>query len=308
MLFTLLLVVLVAWAALPFLPAFLEMRHGVDATSLPVGDVYREDLSHQPVAADPFIVETDWHHGRAPRPSVVVNGTVTTPRTATFDTLRASGDIRLGAGTTVRQWLETEGTLVAEPQANLHGSASAKNALILAPGCQFERIHAPVVRAGEGTPDIAPVVLGADLPVFDPPRVASHAGGRRLVRGDLTIPARTLIDSDLVVTGALYMSEGSVVKGSLTCHGDLTLGEGARIEGNAFSHRHMQIGPGAHVVGAASARARLYLASGSRVGRQSIPATATGAQVLMEEGAIVYGTVWATERGLVRAAPPSHGA
>lgn len=192
---------------------------------------------------------------------------------------------------------EENGEMTAAPGCPLVGTVSAERTLRLNAGCSFERLHAPTVWFGNE-------VERADCPAepctpFEPPPGVEKAANRFLVRGDLVVPEHTLIESDLVVTGALHLGAGTVMEGSAKSHGHLVLAPNVVVRGSLFSKGDLRVGARSHVCGIAVAEEELVLAAGSVVGMGEAETTASGRWVKAEAGACVHGTVWALEGGCV---------
>ncbi|MEM1042533.1 MAG: hypothetical protein AAGI91_07870 [Bacteroidota bacterium] len=244
----LVVIAVLVWIALPFVPAVLEVYRRRDAAPLALSNRYREDLRlREDVAED---------------------------------------EVTVPAGEAVT------------------GTASAGRVLRIGVGCSFERLCAPAVRFGEAVAG-GEAVAAARLP-FEPPPHADEAAGRFLVRGDLTVPARTLVEADLVVTGALRLEAAAVLRGSAKSHGPMNLGPEVEVQGSLFSKRDLYVGAGSRIAGVAAADGDLVLAQGSVVGTPETGTTATGRRVYASAGSCVHGTVWALEAGRVTAAQRRH--
>ena len=281
-----LVLVLVAWLALPFVPALQEAFRARDDGALPISDLYVEDLA-RPIEADAPAMPAE-----APGSTIVEETFAGTPGLVA-DEVRVRADVQLAAGTEVRRRVAAGTTLDVDPGSVLLGSAEAGERVRLATGVRFERVHAPVVEVGEAAERPEP----ARPPAFEVNPGVELLAGRALVSDDLAVPPRGRLSADLVVTGDLVVGAGAVVEGDVKAHGDVVLEAGARVTGNVFASRSLTLGAWAEVDGAAVAEGTLRLARGARVGRPDVPSTATGRCVVVAAGARVYGTLWAVEDG-----------
>lgn len=292
----LLLLAVVAWVALPFLPAVREALLGRDAGALPISDRYREDrrLGVAPDGRVTVLPENETPPAPLDTP-IAVTQAARGEDGAAYDDLCADGPVRLGAGCTVRSRLHGRSTVEVGAGSVLLGTAEAGDLLWLGMGCQFERLHAPTIRVGTGaTCGPVPRVVPVDMA---PPPEADVRAGRALVRGDFSVPSGARLDLDLVVTGTLRIGTGAQVFGSVKARRDLVLEPGALVGGSAVSDADVVLGPHASVGGAAIAGGHLQIGLCACVGRPLAPASATGRTVAVADGGCVHGTLWAQQAG-----------
>ena len=80
---------------------------------------------------------------------------------------------------------------------------------------------------------------------------------------------------------------------------DLVLEDGVAVEGSLISARKMRIGPNCAIHGPVVAERELAVAAGTRCGSQEHPTTVSAPRIEVEEGVLVFGTLWAREYGRV---------
>jgi len=221
----------------------------------------------------------------------------------------AEEDIALERRARIVRWVHAGRDLIAESDVVLQGRASADRAIRLAPGCRFERLHAPEIRFG-GTPlpragDVAGAGAGdAPLTPWRPAGLAPHhemAAGRLLVEGDLDVPARAHVHCDLVVWGRLTIGDGARLEGSAKGHRAVRIGRGARIDGSVVGQEDVVLEDGARVDGPVIAEERLTLGARCTVGTPEAPSTVRAGSITARAGSVVHGTAWASGRGEVTA-------
>jgi len=320
--------VVLAWAALPFLPALAEFRARRDVAPLRIREHDRDDrraasgalgtdarrflrtpgsddalrLLDAPTLLDgdaaPVVIpgaasfaDTEGTHVAAP---LYVHGPHQGGAGDHYVALYSAASARLGPGTTVRDWLHADADLTVEADSRLGGSTSAGRVLTVASGCRFERLHAPLVQIGSGTPLPPPTV--PSLPLYTP--AGTLSAGRTLVHGDLTIPPRHVVRGALVVTGALRIGAGARIEGDVKAHGTIVLESGATVAGHLFAESDVWVEAAARVEGALATEARLELGPNVTVGTPTSPSSVSARRIVAAAGVRVHGTLWALDEGI----------
>ena len=224
----------------------------------------------------------------------------------------AEVDVVLERGARVLRWVHAGRDLRVESGAALSGRASADRSIRVAPGCTFERMHAPLIRFGGGAAPALPRagdVVGA--PSFDVPLTgwrpetvpAPHelAAGRLLVDGDLEIPPRSRVGCDLVVRGRLTLGAGVRLEGSAKGHGAVRLAPGVRVSGSVIGQGDVVLEDNVTVDGPVIAEERLTIGARCTIGTAAEPSTVRAGAITVRGGSVVHGTAWASGRGEVSA-------
>jgi predicted acyltransferase (DUF342 family) len=216
----------------------------------------------------------------------------------------AEGDLRMRERAASDRWLHSDKRVYVESGCALYGRTSAGESIRIEGSCGFERMRAPEIILGERNYDEGwrasrqPV---EDCDLTKLPKFQSLSGGRALFTGPLVIGPRRFIPHDLVVWGDLHLGEGCHVQGSIKVHGKAVLGAGVRVDGAIVAHEDIEIGVGSRALGPLLAERDLRIAARCQIGDSMKPATLRGRRVSLHMGSSIHGTVWATERGEVRA-------
>jgi hypothetical protein len=202
----------------------------------------------------------------------------------------AEKDIRLGRGSSVMRWIHAVGEFSADPACNLYGRASSDTGIRLAEGCSFLRLNAPYIAIG---PEADPALDPSEAA----PGVTAHQ--RLFHDGDFEIPAGEVFETNLVVRGRLRIGAGARVCGSVKSEKEMVLESGASVEGSLISASIMQIGPDCRVLGPVIAERTLLIQKGTRCGTLQNPTTVSAPKIEVEQGVVVFGTLWARDEGQV---------
>jgi cytoskeletal protein CcmA (bactofilin family) len=208
-------------------------------------------------------------------------------------------DLELGPGSTVLRWADAGGSMKLANEARVLGRATATRRIDLGTGVEFQRMHAPQIVVGvppasiarEGVTDVAVEGVALD----------SEA---RFVRvdGDLTIAPRSRVTCNLVVTGNLSVGALAEIDGSIKAHGRVQIGRGARVGGAISAVKAVVIEAGAQARGPLLSEERVELGYGALAGEPSAPTTVSAERIVLAEGTVVCGTLWARRTGETRAA------
>jgi predicted acyltransferase (DUF342 family) len=136
-----------------------------------------------------------------------------------------------------------------------------------------------------------------------PSGTGSEKSPRLLHDGDFEVLAGQVIHSNIVIRGNLHIQSGARVCGSVKSVKNMVLEDGVSVEGSLISARKMRIGPHCAIHGPVIAERELVIADGTQCGTLEYPTTVSAPQIDVEEGVIVFGTLWARERGQVVARP-----
>jgi hypothetical protein len=217
------------------------------------------------------------------------------------------GAAMLGAGSAVLRWLHAGGELVTEPRCLLCGRLSADGDMLIAPGCRFERLHAPRIIFGhEGgmedgwTAATGGAPGGGERRPLEPdeiPHLIDTRGGRWLVGRRLELPDGAVLANDVVVLGDVVLGDGVRIEGSLKSRRDIRTGRGVVVTGSLIAERDLDLGEESRVAGPLVAERVLSLRRQCVVGSRERPATVSAAVMRIEPGARCHGTVWAHAEG-----------
>ncbi len=207
-----------------------------------------------------------------------------------YRAILAEKDIRLGRESSVMRWVHAVGEFSADPACRLWGRVSSETGIRLSAECSFLRLNAPYI------------VIGPEAePAQDPSQPPADATGhQRLFHdGDFEIRAGEVFLGNLVVRGRLRIGAGARVCGSVKSEKGLVLEPGASVEGSLISASIMQIGPDCRVRGPVIAERTVLLQERTRCGTLHNPTTVSAPNIQVEQGVVVFGTLWAREEGQV---------
>jgi cytoskeletal protein CcmA (bactofilin family) len=218
----------------------------------------------------------------------------------------ADARLDLGEGSVVLRWADAAEIHVA-PQARLLGRAAATQSITLAAGSEFRRLHAPSILFGASSPQAAPQAApearpdpllkarAATYEHFGPPLMRP----RWLVRDELSVPDNRQVNCALVVRGRLNIGAGAYLTKGIKSYKNIVIGDGAIVDGSIVSRRDVAIGARCIITGPVVAQGRVSIGAGSRFGSVEQPTTVTASSVSVASGAVIHGTVWGHEQGVV---------
>jgi cytoskeletal protein CcmA (bactofilin family) len=211
-----------------------------------------------------------------------------------FRALYCRGTAALGAGNTIFRWIHSGASLRAGRSSQLYGRASASELIALAPGCRFERVHAPVV------------LIGCDDVPGDLQRPAQYAGrsimdiklGRVLAGGDFRLDCGDVLQGHVIAAGSVWLGAGTRVHGSVKSRHEAHVGRGAEIQGALVSSATLTIAGSSHIRGPVIAESELVIGPGTQIGSPELPTTVSAPHIRIAAGSVVYGTLWARNEGV----------
>jgi cytoskeletal protein CcmA (bactofilin family) len=217
---------------------------------------------------------------------------------STYRAVLGEKGIHLQEASKVLRWAHSAGELQAEHDCDLYGRISSEQGIRLQSGCVFQRLNAPRIAFGPaGVADpgssVAVSEIRGDTGSLPEP------GARTLVEGDREIPSGEVIRGNLVVRGRLHIHAGARVLGSVKSNKEMIVEAGVHVQGSLISAATMHIGRGCRIGGPVVAEHGMVIESGSECGAMGTPTTVSAPTVEVEEGVLVYGTLWARQEGRV---------
>jgi len=263
-------------------------------------------------ADQPLLVALQQHD--AIRPVVIAAGTdVVMPPESTFSKeIYAGGrflggeknnyrailgerEVHLGGSSCVMRWVHAVDDFTADLGCRLYGRVSSDAVIRLHADCNFLRLNAPRIEIGQAADHLDPTPPGSTLPA----NLGTGASRRFFHDGDFKIRAGEVISGNLVIRGKLRIGAGARVCGSVKSDDDMVVENGVSVEGSLISAQQMRIGPHCAVHGPVIAERGLAIASGTRCGSGENPTTVSAPRIEVEEGVVVFGSLWAREYGQV---------
>ena len=213
-----------------------------------------------------------------------------------FRAILCDENIHFGRHSETMRWAHAGGQLEADSGCRLYGRISSDREIVLAPGCTFQRLHAPRIRMG---PARSKLCDAADGGGGGEAKEAKAVFTRRLVDGDLDIRAGEIVGENVVVRGTLHIGAGARVRGSVKGHRSVVVEENVEVQGSLISSGELRISSGCRIGGPVLAEHQVEIAGGSVCGSPESPTTVSSPVVEAMDGSVFFGTVWAREVGRV---------
>ncbi len=213
----------------------------------------------------------------------------------TYRAILGEKNVYLGAGTRVMRWVHAVGEFNGDLGCELYGRISSDCVIRLMGPTQFLRLNAPRMELGavsSADPRISP-----GPPNFEYSQ--SRIVNRLLYDGDYEIGEGEVVTGSVVARGRLLIRAGAHIRGSIKSHHHMILEPGVTVEGSLVSASKMLIGENCLLHGPIICEHSMTLATGTCCGTPTQPTTITSPRIEIEEGVVVYGTVWAREYGRV---------
>jgi len=211
-----------------------------------------------------------------------------------YRALLAEREAYLGKGSSVMRWVHAGGELSIDAGCKLSARVSSDSRIRLAGDCNFLRLNAPRIELGPqpvNTSDSVSQSTSETSPSINPQRV--------LHNGDFEIRCGAAFCGDLVVRGSLRIGSGARVYGSVKSQKDTVLESGVRIEGSLISSGKLLIGPGCVIHGPVIAEREMRIQTRTQCGDARTPTSVSALRIEVEEGVLIFGSLWAREHGEV---------
>jgi len=246
---------------------------------------------------------------------------ITTGERSHFRAIMSDKTLQLREHSTVLRWAHSDGDMLVGRYSHLYGRATSKQSIFLGEGVRFERLYAPIILSTARTN------LPAETPTKDRailtelPDVKMQSGRRWVLNGHMDFPADHFFDGDIVTGTTATIGDYAHIKGSVkvNAHDDVvyhlqnsgaasrnnknvaraTIGDFVLIDGSLISSHDLYIGQNCRLMGPVIAEGLLVIGSGTVIGSPENPTTVTAPRIIIESGCTIYGTLWATESGLV---------
>jgi cytoskeletal protein CcmA (bactofilin family) len=326
---------------LPFIPAFREWLRPTDLAALPISPNYTSDIDHfaRRLHADAaaklgqgaatgyeefdFVPDasegTDWRGATkrmisrsslsSPAPiqssqPLYVQGDLRAGPESTFSALYATGDIALDAESEIHDWAHAGGVLRLGRKGIALRRISAGSAIELGNETWFERLHAPSLHFGSrDTPLPAPYPrTPVEASYAQLPDAVQQTPLLFLIRGNCALPPDSIFRGSLVVTGFLTIGMGTTVVGDIKAREGVSMGYGAEVHGAITCEKRVYVFKQARAWGPLVSESDVLIGAGAVIGLPDAQTTVSANNIIVEDGVTIYGTVWAHEVGMVKAA------
>jgi len=223
---------------------------------------------------------------------VYVRGDFTGGAHNQYRALLGVGNVSVGKYSTILRWAHSGGEFSADEGCALYGRISAERRVELNRGSRFLRINAPridVGRSDKRRTDIEDVKAGT----------LASTTQRTLYDGDLVISEGEVHYGNIVTRGQLHIRAGARVVGSIKSNKELVIENEVIVEGSVICAERIIVGSRCYLYGPIIAERSMVLYSDSVCGSVHRPTTVSSPDIQVQEGLVVFGTLWARESGSV---------
>lgn len=235
---------------------------------------------------------------------VYVQGSLRAGAESAMPALYATGDIDLGARSTIDDWAHADGVVRLGPGSVALRRVSAGSAIELGNEAWFERLHAPVLRFGSRISS-ALLPTGAEqtpASYADLPGAIQQTPLLFLIRGDCALPAGRIYQGSLVVTGFLTVGAATTVIGDIKARQGVSIGHRAAVHGAVTCEKRVYAYKESRAWGPVVSESDILIGACAVIGLPDAPTTVSARNVIVEDGVVMHGTLWAREIGMVKPA------
>jgi predicted acyltransferase (DUF342 family) len=238
-----------------------------------------------------------------------VEGSLRAGAGSVFTAVYATGAIVLGPESEIHDWAHADGVLRMGRNAAALRRISSDTEVELGDEAWFERMNAPTLvfgrprEAGESEAQAAPLPAAVEqvaASYAELPNAVMQTPQLYLVRGDCVLGARRLYTGSLVVTGRLIIGPATTVVGDIKVRLDLSIGEDAQVQGAITCEQRAYLFDGVRVLGPLVSENDVLIGTGAVIGLLQSPTTVSARNIIVQAGAVVHGTIWAHEIGMVK--------
>lgn len=324
---------------LPFVPAYWEWKHPSDAAALPISANYANDIDHfaRRLHADAMarldlgmgtgyedfdfvstpLEDMQWLTAKkrlisrssietamsihSPQP-LYVEGNVTTGADSVFSALYATGDIELGADSKILNWAHSDGVVRLAANTLAVKRISAGSVIALAESVRFERLNAPSIQFGSHVRSSNHINRLEQSPasLADIANVTELTPSLYFVRGDCELVSDAIYHGSLIVTGILTIGSRTKVVGDIKARKGLLVLDGASVQGAVTCNKYIHVFSDAFVFGPLLSERDIILDLNVVIGLPEAPTSVSARNILVNEGVMVHGSIWAHDVGMAR--------
>jgi predicted acyltransferase (DUF342 family) len=295
---------------------FSRRLHADVAARLGTGDpTGYEDFDFVPVApaemawakARKRLISRDSIQSEKPIHSVqplYVQGTIRAAAKSAFPALYATGDIDLGPDSEIESWAHAGGVLRLGANSVALRRISAGTAIELGSEAWFERMQAPTLYFGARCSPVPPPAEDAQTTASfaDLPGAVQQTPSLFLIRGDCALPAGKIYRGSLVVTGFLMIGDRTTVIGDIKSREGLRIGKRAWVQGAITCEKRIYMFNDTRATGPVISESDILVGASAVIGLPDGPTTVSARNIIVEDGAVVHGAIWAHEIGMVKPA------
>ena len=235
---------------------------------------------------------------------VYVQGNLRAAAESAFPALYATGDIDLGEHSTIDDWAHADGVLRLGQGSVALRRVSAGRAIELGNEAWFERLNAPVMRFGSRSSCVLPPSGDEQTPASfaDLPGAIKQTPQLFLIRGDCALPPACIYRGSLVVTGFLTIGAATTVVGDVKAREGVSIGHRAAVHGAVTCEKRVYAYKESRAWGPVVSESDILIGACAVIGLPDEPTTVSARNVIVEDGVVMHGTLWAREIGMVKPA------
>jgi len=276
-----------ATGTLPGGTEYLVLGRGDDALHLPLKE--RDELCPVLIAASTdLLLPSDTTFSK----DIYAGGRFIGGTKNRYRAILGEKEVHLSNESSVMRWVHAVGEFRADQGCKLYGRISSDRGIHLQRDCSFQRLNAPWVEIGQAGNNPVPLAEDSTVPESGSPQ-------RLLHDGDFEIPAGEIFRGNLVVRGSLWIGPGARVYGSVKGDKDVILESGVSVKGSLIASSQMRIGSNCRIHGPVIAEHLMLIETGTRCGTPEVQTTVSAPWIEVEEGVVIFGTLWAREHGQV---------
>lgn len=327
---------------LPFIPAVREWLYPTDSVALPISASYTSDIDHfakrlhadasarlgtgkstgyedfdfltAPIDAIDLskansgkrLISSDIQSDDAIRcaSALYVDGSIHTGAGSKFSALYATGSIALGSESEIHDWGHADGVLAMNNKSVALRRISAGTAIELGNETWFERVQAPTVHFGSGRAlaTFPYPASKAEASYSDLPDVVQQTPQLFLVRGSCALPPGRIYRGSLVVTGFLVVGQGTIVMGDIKAREGISIARNAEVHGAVTCEKRVYMFGASRVFGPLVSESDVLIGANAVIGKPDAQTTISARNIIVEDGVVMHGAVWAHEVGMVKPA------
>ena len=233
---------------------------------------------------------------------VYVQGDLSAGAESAFPALYATGDIDLGARSTIDDWAHANGVLRLGQGSVALRRVSAGKAIELGNEAWFERLNAPVMHFGSRVSPVLPPTGAEQTPgnYADLPGAVQQTPLLFLIRGDCALPPARIYQGSLVVTGFLTIGAATTVIGDIKAREGVSIGHRAAVHGAVTCEKRVYAYKDSRAWGPVVSESDILIGTCAVIGLPDAPTTVSARNVIVEDGVVMHGTLWAREIGMVK--------
>ena len=203
-------------------------------------------------------------------------------------------------GQTLQAAMPVSAQVRLEPLSATPATVDASVRILASSGSRFQKLTAPTILLGTASSSSS-AAAHAPLRTVLLKMPHSQKWGARgwRIHGDCHIPDAHQVPGPLVVMGTLTVGTDCLIDGDIKAHGAVQISARSQIQGALFSEQTLTLHEDVRVQGPVVSEAHVDLGPGVIIGQLEHPSPLSAPTMVAQAGAVVHGTVWASQSGRV---------